>query len=221
MTISIKDYYDKIAKVYDISRFNNSYGQFIHQQETNLLKDYLKEDSCTLDIACGTGRFMKYCKVGLDLSPNMLDIARKKFPNKDFIQGDYLSGKFHIDVNNIICFHLLMHLEKGSMIDFLEKSWEILPKGGLLVFDIPSAERRQIIPVRSNSWHGSSAFKHKEILNFCQAKWQIRETRGVLFLPIQRLSNRLRKRFFWFDSLMNTTWLKKWSSYRIYVLEKK
>ncbi len=43
MTVAqeITAYYDKIANTYKNDRFNNSYGQFIHRQESILLNKIL------------------------------------------------------------------------------------------------------------------------------------------------------------------------------------
>jgi SAM-dependent methyltransferase len=52
-----------------------------------------------LDVACGTGRHLEYLRekysvVGVDLSPDMLAIARRRLPRADLYRGDMRS--FHL-----------------------------------------------------------------------------------------------------------------------------
>ena len=55
-------YYDQLAKEYDSDRFANSYGKYIHAQESKVLDRYLNksETDYNLDLATGTGRFLEY-----------------------------------------------------------------------------------------------------------------------------------------------------------------
>ncbi|MGB0524025.1 MAG: class I SAM-dependent methyltransferase, partial [Flammeovirgaceae bacterium] len=68
----IFNYYEKLAPDYDHNRFGNTYGAFINTQEERLLSPLLHSKKCVLDLACGTGRFLKYAHEGLDVSPAML-----------------------------------------------------------------------------------------------------------------------------------------------------
>jgi ubiquinone/menaquinone biosynthesis C-methylase UbiE len=47
-----------------------------------------------LDVACGTGKHLQFLQEhyqvdGLDISPNMLKIARKRLPRRYFPRGEY------------------------------------------------------------------------------------------------------------------------------------
>ncbi|MCH8330220.1 MAG: methyltransferase domain-containing protein, partial [Bacteroidetes bacterium] len=107
---SVLEYYDKLAEDYDRSRFNNSYGQFIHQEETRILETTLagiNRDSI-LDIGCGTGRFSAYASNGVDISPQMIKVAKQKYPDHNYQVSDggvidFHDGKFQA----AFCFHVL------------------------------------------------------------------------------------------------------------------
>ena len=110
----IISYYNSIAKDYDFSRFDNSYGRFIDGQERIILRKLLKlnENEKVLDLACGTGRFLSFATHGADASEEMLSIAKKKFEHVDYQlyyakQTPYADNTF----DAIICFHLFMHLD--------------------------------------------------------------------------------------------------------------
>ena len=48
MKTEIIKYYDALADTYDIDRFSNSYGDYIHQQELRVLHKYLSKDSISM-----------------------------------------------------------------------------------------------------------------------------------------------------------------------------
>lgn len=61
--------------------------------EVSLLKELMDFGDSWLDVACGTGyflsRFPKQRRSGLDISPAMLDIARKANPGVAFYESDF------------------------------------------------------------------------------------------------------------------------------------
>lgn len=81
-------YYDKI------------YGKKNYEGEADKLRGWIEEHlhsegNQLLDVACGTGEHIRYLKEhyhveGLDLDPELLQIARKKNPEIQFHQGDML-----------------------------------------------------------------------------------------------------------------------------------
>jgi len=82
---AVKTYSNKTAKEHDISRFENTYGDFIDRQERAYLKKNLSKQGSILYLGCGTGRFMEYSTIGLDFSDEMLAVAKENFPNKKYI----------------------------------------------------------------------------------------------------------------------------------------
>lgn len=219
MRSKVQEYYDSIAGSYEESRFKNSYGQFIDKQERNLIGKYL-ENSVGIDIACGTGRFMDFCNIGIDFSEKMLDVAKKRFPNKDFVQGDIHNISLQGEFNHAICFHVFMHLEKKSLSTVINQVDKIIKPNGFFIFDVASKERRNLSRSNQDGWHGSNSYTDEEVASACGPKWTIIESRGVLFFPIHRVPSRFRKRLMQLDDYLNSTWLKKYSSYRMYVLKK-
>ena len=83
----VKRYYEEIASKYDEDRFANSYGRYIHAQESRIMHQWLSKKGQTLSMACGTGRFMEYASHGIDISGNMIEEAISKYPDKDFFIG--------------------------------------------------------------------------------------------------------------------------------------
>lgn len=87
----IKEMFDKIAERYDLNNNIISFGLHKYVKEKALSK--FKFSGKVLDLCTGTGDIAailnKNCEViGVDFSPKMLEIARKKNPNIRFIEGD-------------------------------------------------------------------------------------------------------------------------------------
>ena len=63
-------------------------------RQVQLGKDSVKPEGLVLDLACGTGRHLialgkaGYGMVGLDISPNLLRIAKKRWLQADVVQAD-------------------------------------------------------------------------------------------------------------------------------------
>lgn len=222
MKESVKDYYNRIAKGYHRSRFENSYGEFIDQEERPIIeKHLLNSGEKNVDIACGSGRFMMYCSTGIDISEEMLKLSSGKFPNKKFIEADAQNLTLESVYDNAICFHLIMHLEKTSLGKILDNVYEIIKQDGLFIFDVVSKERRRYSKSNQTGWHGGNDYSTEDVLKLLNNKWRLVSHTGILFLPIHRFPSSMRKGVLKIDKLINTTWLKKYSSYKVFVLKKR
>jgi SAM-dependent methyltransferase len=108
-----------------------------------LLRQYAPEARTLLDLACGTGIITKelasaYEVTGLDLSPEMIKVAKKKLPKAQFKVGDMAHFKLNKRSDVVLCTfdsvnHLLEWSEWSSM---FQNVHDHLNKGGLFVFDI-------------------------------------------------------------------------------------
>lgn len=128
-------YYDKIYEKFDQEEESEFIRWAVDRHKTS-------EGKKLLDVACGTGRHAYYLKnhyeiVGVDINPEMLEIAREKVPEADFIAGDMknldLKQKFDI----IICMFSAMNynttLEELNVA--FKNFYDHLNSGGVLIFD--------------------------------------------------------------------------------------
>lgn len=224
MDKAIYEYYEKLAPTYDQSRFGNSYGKYIHEQEISILKklNLKAEDKRVLDLACGTGRLLEFATHGADFSLSMIEQAKHKYPEKNLVVRDADNTGFQGDFfDDVFSFHLLMHLDPHKTDRIFEEVHWILKKGGRFIVDIPSKKRRDLVNHRQDSWHGSNAFSIKEVKKMTETNWKVSSVHGVLFLPIHRFPVFLRKAMMYLDNLLCRSFLKEYSSYLIFVLEKK
>lgn len=217
----IVNYYNDLASTYDQDRFDNSYGRFIDYQERRILDKLLTDKKeQILDLACGTGRLLNYASIGVDASPEMIEIARKKFPEKKFLEGE--ADRIILENNSIdtiISFHFFMHLDQKKMNLILEESHRILKNNGRIIFDIPSRKRRNLLGFKKEDWHGAYSLDFDAIKE--NPTFKIKRTFGLLFFPIHRFPKFCRKFLIKFDTFLANSFLKEYSSYLIIELEKR
>ncbi len=218
----IVDYYNKLAKNYDKSRFENTYGEFIDRQERKLLNNLLKnKQEIILDLACGSGRLSNYANFGVDASKEMIQIAQQKFADKLFFISD--AEKTNLEDNSIdtiISFHFFMHLNQDKIHNILVECDRILKKNGRVIFDIPSAKRRKLSKHKSDDWHAGFSLTTKEIA-MLNDNFELKRSFGLLFLPIHRFPKKIRSIFIQLDTFLANSLLKEYSSYQVIEIVKK
>ncbi|MEP6910479.1 MAG: class I SAM-dependent methyltransferase [Actinomycetota bacterium] len=80
----------------------------------------------TLDVACGTGWLTQHLPgeiVGLDASASMLEIARERVPEGEFLVGDALSLPFADgSFDRLLTGHFYGHLEEPERLQFVAEA---------------------------------------------------------------------------------------------------
>ncbi len=215
-------YYNKLAKIYDNDRFDNSYGKFIDKQERNILDKLLTNNNeVILDLACGSGRFMDYANYGIDASEEMVKMSQQKFPNKKIYLSDAEKTPFEDNsIDTIISFHFFMHLNKEKVEKILQECDRILSKNGRIIFDIPSSKRRKLLNYKSKDWHGGFSLTNQELKKI-NSNFEVKRSFGILFIPIHRFPKKIRQSFIKLDNLLSNSFLKEYSSYQIIEFVKK
>jgi ubiquinone/menaquinone biosynthesis C-methylase UbiE len=104
---------------------------------------FLKPDAKILDIGCGPGRDAKifsnkgFNVVGIDISKNMLQIARKNAPKAKFKQTDLLNMDFQKCFFDAIWFEAaLLVIQKKDAIKVLKNIRRILKKEGIFYVSV-------------------------------------------------------------------------------------
>jgi ubiquinone/menaquinone biosynthesis C-methylase UbiE len=137
--------YSQSAKYYDIMMGDRS---LTANRIISLIEKHNKKAKSVLEVACGTGELIKFLKdkynvEGMDKSRDMLEVARSKFPEISFMQGDmtkfYTDKKYDVVLCNFDSINHLTEFEKW--IDFFVVSKNILNKNGILIFDINTLEK--------------------------------------------------------------------------------
>ena len=179
------------------------------------------EDGQVLELACGTGRLTNYATHALDASKEMMAHAIKRHKDVIFKEASatdtgFDSGSF----NTVFTFHFLMHIDEQTIRQVFEEVHRILKPGGRFIFDIPSKSRRQLLHHKQASWHGATDMDKKDVLSIINDKYSIRRRFGIMMLPVHKLPNKIRKPLIKFDYLLANSFLKKYSSYQVFELQK-
>ena len=220
---SIQQYYDDLAPEYDSDRFANSYGKYLHVQETQIMQKWLSGISQKeiLDMGCGTGRFLQYAQHGVDISEGMLAEAKSKFPNRDLKIASITNTPFTANTfQAIFSLHVFFHLEKEVIQPTIQEAHRILRPNGILIFDFPSEKRRALINYQKEGWHGNTALNIEEIQQFIDGKFVLEKYQGVMMFPVHRIPKSMRSSMRFVDTILCNSFLKKWSSYNFVCLRK-
>jgi SAM-dependent methyltransferase len=137
--------YKQFARFYDIVMGNRSKEGEIVQE---LILEYRPQARNVLEIACGTGAILKtlpkkYHLYGLDISQDMLALAKKKVPRAKFFRQDMRHFEIAERFDVILCLfdsinHLLDYKDWEKVFSKVKKH---LNKGGIFIFDINSAHK--------------------------------------------------------------------------------
>lgn len=134
--------YDRISKIYDVSRTANAETV---EKLVRLLR--VGPDSALLDIGCGTGNYTAALQqvaksvIGIDISIGMIEQARAKFPRLRFVCGDVMSLPFNsATFDGGFAIQVLHHIKKKEI--FLNEVHRALRKDACIA--IHSCSHKQM-----------------------------------------------------------------------------
>lgn len=136
-------YNKKYAEYYDKFNAGKNYEKEVDFIE-NVLRKFGVHGKKILDLGCGTGLHEKeffdrgYEVSGLDLSPEMIEIAKKRNPSCKFFVGDMSGFELNEKFDAVITmFSAMGYLTENSQIkNFFESAKKHLKEDGLLVLDV-------------------------------------------------------------------------------------
>ncbi len=149
-----------------------------------LIRRHKPKARTLLELACGTGAILKilgksYEVVGLDLSPQMLSIARKKLPHVRFYRKDMVSFDLGKRFDVVICvFDSINHVLKFTdWQKIFRNARRHLEPYGLFLFDINTEAKLERL-INAPTWVHKFGF-NLEFINVTDgrrgiANWNIR-----------------------------------------------
>lgn len=190
-----REFYDNFADDYDQSRYSSDKQKKIDEYAKAVVLDLVgdADHKTMLDCGCGTGRFANLLAqrgarvVGMDISGNMIKIAKKKTPLAEFIIGDVFNMPFkEKEFDLLVCSQLLTHLHQYKK-PLLEMK-RVINRNGTIIIDIrnilwpfrPLQILKQTI-IRNSEYapHFTQVRNIKKICN--EIGLEIEEFRGVGF----------------------------------------
>jgi SAM-dependent methyltransferase len=154
-----------------------------------------KENPSVLELGCGNGRdageIANYTNdyLGIDISIELIKLAKEKFPLLRFEIRDIEDYEFPKNLDIIFAFASLLHSTKDSLKIVLEKSFNALHSGGIIYLSLKYSPTYQ--EVITNDEFGIRTFYYysgndiREIAGkFSILKNEIRDARGQTWLEV-------------------------------------
>lgn len=125
-----RNYWDKNALDKDVDK------KYISDIGVSLCKkDLGKLTGDVLEIGCGVGRLLQYGWSGIDISENMLSIARARKPECVYKQTDGRSIPFdEATFDTVFSYLVFQHITKDAIESYINEAYRVLKGGGRLIF---------------------------------------------------------------------------------------
>jgi ubiquinone/menaquinone biosynthesis C-methylase UbiE len=139
-TQSIRESYDRVADEYALRIFNELQHKPLDRELLNRFAAEIAGRGAVCDMGCGPGHVARYLRdvgtsvFGLDLSPQMIEQARRLNPDISFREGNMMElGLEDRTLAGITAFYAIVNIPKESLpLVFLEME-RVLQPGGLLL----------------------------------------------------------------------------------------
>lgn len=151
------DVFDRRAQLYqekymDVGLYHDTFDFFC---------DHITRDNAeVLEIACGPGNITRYLLTkrpdlkifGIDLAPNMIELAKKNNPQAEFQVMDCRDiGRLHKSYDAIMCGFALPYLTKEEAVKLIRDASGLLHPGGVLYISTMEDDYSRSRLMRSSS----------------------------------------------------------------------
>ena len=136
----VRESYDRVADEYALRIFNELQNKPLDRQLLNRFAADVEGRGAVCDLGCGPGHVARYLRgvgaavFGLDLSPGMLEQARRLNPDIEFREGIMMALDFpEAALGGITAFYAIVHFPKESLPAVFREMKRVLRPGGLLL----------------------------------------------------------------------------------------
>ncbi len=140
ITQSIRESYDRLADAYARRIFDELQHKPLDRQLLSRFATEVAGQGEVCDMGCGPGHVARYLRdagttvFGMDLSPGMIEEARRLSPDIDFREGNMQS----LDIPDrtlagITAFYAIVNIPKDSLAMVFREMQRVLQPGGLLL----------------------------------------------------------------------------------------
>lgn len=140
LTKSIRESYDELANEYALRIYDELQQKPFDRELLDRYASIVKGRGEVCDMGCGPGHVTRYLReggidaFGLDLSPRMLEQARRLNPDIKFLEGNMLSLSFsEKSVAGIVAFYSICNLPEDSLSRVFSEMQQVLKPGGLIL----------------------------------------------------------------------------------------
>jgi ubiquinone/menaquinone biosynthesis C-methylase UbiE len=139
-TDSVRESYNKIADAYARRYADELQHKPLDRELLSRFAVSVKGQGEVCDLGCGPGHIARYLSnqgvhiCGLDLSPRMIDQARKLNPDISFRVGNLIA----LDIGDeslagIVAFYAIVNIPESSLPTVFAEMWRVLKPGGWLL----------------------------------------------------------------------------------------
>jgi SAM-dependent methyltransferase len=132
--------YDLVADEYVRRIFEELQHKPLDRQLLDRFAASVRDLGPACDMGCGPGHIARYLQdhgvevCGVDLSPAMVERARRLTPGVEFRQGDMMTlDEADGAWAGIAAFYSIIHIPRGDMVQALRELWRVLRSGGILL----------------------------------------------------------------------------------------
>lgn len=136
----LQDGYDQVAEEYATHIFHELEHKPFDRTLLDRFATAVRDTGRVCDIGCGPGHVARYLHergvnvLGIDLSPRMVEVARRLSPGIEFQQGNMAA--LHVGDRawaGIAAFYSIIHIPREEVVDVLREFRRVLRPDGLLL----------------------------------------------------------------------------------------
>jgi len=140
MAMSIRESYDSVARTYAAQLASELSGKPLDRHLLNRFAEEVRGRGLVADLGCGPGHVARYLHdqgvtmIGIDLSPQMIEEARRLNPELEFKVGDMRKLSL-LDASfvGVIAFYSIVHLAPDELPAIMAELRRVLMPGGLIL----------------------------------------------------------------------------------------
>lgn len=152
---------------WDAKKYTSDFS-FVHQYGSSVLELIEAEPGSTvLDLGCGNGALSKtlqdkgFTVKGIDASKDLLEIARKTYPNIEFIQADATGFSLDEPVDVVFSNAVFHWIDREKQNDMLKCVRGAIKKSGEFVFEFGGFGNNRLIHEALNKVFSEHGFDYK------------------------------------------------------------
>lgn len=144
---ALQESYDLVAEEYGRRYFNELEHKPLDRQLMNSFADEVKGLGSVCDLGCGPGQVARYLHergvsaFGIDLSPEMVKLAKKLSPHLEFRRGNMLALDDEDESwGGVAAFYSIIHIPRDDLSIVMNELFRVLEPGGLLLMAFHTGE---------------------------------------------------------------------------------